>query len=145
MSILLNSTLSSFLKNETSISTIDLGMPLGKIIKNVSSSTFHKKDLSFYLSSTFIYEPILIKIYMNANIMNTQIFHLKRSLKVTKVHRILTLTQFFPYWMVRWCFSLQIVCISLSLTLHLVLFPPSFSYSLSISLSISLFCFMQCS
>ena len=28
------------------------------------------------LSSTFIYEPILIKNYMNANIMNTQIFNL---------------------------------------------------------------------
>ena len=26
------------------------------------------------LSNTFIYESILIKIYMNANIMNTQIF-----------------------------------------------------------------------
>ena len=28
------------------------------------------------LPNTFIYESILIKIYMRANIMNTQIFHL---------------------------------------------------------------------
>ena len=28
------------------------------------------------LPNTFIYESILIKIYMNTNIMNTQIFHL---------------------------------------------------------------------
>ena len=32
----------------------------------------------------------------------------------------------FPYWMFRWCFPLQIVCISLSLTLHLVLSYPLF-------------------
>ena len=57
-------------------------------IKNVSSSTSHKKtlklrnyetvrlrDFSFYL---FIYEPILIKNYMNANIMNMQIFYLNK-------------------------------------------------------------------
>ena len=30
------------------------------------------------LPNTFIYESILIKIYMNTNIMNTQIFHLKK-------------------------------------------------------------------
>ena len=29
-------------------------------------------------SNTFIYESILIKIYMNTNIMNTQIFHLNK-------------------------------------------------------------------
>ena len=49
-------------------------------IKNLSSSTSHKKnvklwDFSFYLSSTFIHEPILIKIYMNANIINAQTFN----------------------------------------------------------------------
>ena len=49
-------------------------------MKNISSYTSHQKtvklrDFSFYLSSTFIYEPILIKLYMNANIMNMQIFH----------------------------------------------------------------------
>ena len=57
-------------------------------IKNVSSSTSHKKTLklpncetlklrnfSFFLSSTFIYEPILIKICMNANIMKTHTFY----------------------------------------------------------------------
>ena len=53
-------------------------------IKNVSSSTSHKKNsvfTSFRLSlrefkkilpNTFIYESILIKIYMNTNIMNTK-------------------------------------------------------------------------
>ena len=53
-------------------------------IKNVSSSISHKqknsvfpkfRDLKKILTSTFIYEPILIQIYMNANIMKTQIFH----------------------------------------------------------------------
>ena len=49
------------------------------IIKNLNSSTSHKKicfyvfpllrDISFFLSSTFIYNPILMNIYMNANIM----------------------------------------------------------------------------
>ena len=57
-------------------------------IKNVSSSTSHKKTLSLspyvfpsfrdfekILPNIFIYESILIKIYMNTNVMNTQIFH----------------------------------------------------------------------
>ena len=57
-------------------------------IKNISSSTSHKKTLklanwqtlklqnfSFFLSSTFIYELILIKKIMNANIMKTHIFY----------------------------------------------------------------------
>ena len=57
-------------------------------IKNVSSSTTHKKTPALRLSvftslrefkkilpNTFIYESILIKIYMNTNIMNTQIFY----------------------------------------------------------------------
>ena len=73
------------------------------IFKNVSSSTSHKKTPSFrlyvfpslrpyvfpslrpslrdfkkILPDIFIYESILIKIYMNTNIMNTQIFHLKK-------------------------------------------------------------------
>ena len=56
------------------------------IIKNVSSSTSHKKTPSLRLSlrefkkilpNTFIYELILIKIYMITNIMNTQIFYKK--------------------------------------------------------------------
>ena len=37
--------------------------------------TLRLRDFSFYLSSIFIYDSILIKNYMNANIMNTQIFH----------------------------------------------------------------------
>ena len=58
-----------------------------RIIKNVSSSTSHKKTPSFrpslrdfikILPNTFIYESILIKIYMSTNIMNTQIFNLKK-------------------------------------------------------------------
>ena len=53
-------------------------------IKNVSYSTSHKKNPSLRLtlrefkksvSNTFIYVSILIKIYVNANIMNTQIFN----------------------------------------------------------------------
>ena len=40
----------------------------------------HKNSLNFSINptlpNTFIYELILIKNYMNANIMNTQIFHL---------------------------------------------------------------------
>ena len=53
------------------------------IIKNVSSSTSHKKlrlsiiclygNLKKKSSYHILYESILIKIYMNANIMNTQI------------------------------------------------------------------------
>jgi hypothetical protein len=59
--------------------------------KNVSSSTTHKKTPSFrlyvfpsfrefkkILPNTFIYESILIKIYMNTNIINQQIFHLNK-------------------------------------------------------------------
>ena len=49
-----------------------------KVIEGHKSSMikFLSKFLShfFLLPNTFIYEPILIKIYMNANIMNTQIF-----------------------------------------------------------------------
>ena len=62
------------------------------IIKNVSSSTSHKKlrlsvFMSFRLSlrefkkilpNTFIYESILIEIYMNTKLMNTQIFYLNK-------------------------------------------------------------------
>ena len=47
-----------------------------KVIKGHKSSS----NFSFNptLPNTFIYESILIKIYMNANIMNTQIFHLNK-------------------------------------------------------------------
>ena len=53
------------------------------IIKNVSSSTTHKKTPSFrdfkkILPNTFIYKSILIKIYMNTKIINTQIFYLNK-------------------------------------------------------------------
>ena len=63
-----------------------------EIFKNVSSSKYHKKtpslrpyvfpsfrlslrDFKKILPNTFIYESILIKLYMNTNVMNTQIFH----------------------------------------------------------------------
>jgi hypothetical protein len=51
------------------------------LFKNVSSSISHKKtpwlrDFSFFLSSIFVYEPILKKkLSMDANIIKTQIFH----------------------------------------------------------------------
>ena len=50
-------------------------------LKNVSSSTSHKKTPSLrefkkILPSTYIYEQILIKNCMNGEIMNTQIFPL---------------------------------------------------------------------
>ena len=32
-------------------------------------------DFSFFLSSTFVYEPILFKISMNADIVKTKFFH----------------------------------------------------------------------
>ena len=51
------------------------------LIKNVSSSISHEKTtglrdsgiLAFLISSTFVYQPILIKISMIANIMKTQL------------------------------------------------------------------------
>ena len=39
------------------------------------SGTPGLRDFSFFLSSAFVYEPILLKISMNANIVKTQIFH----------------------------------------------------------------------
>ena len=67
-----------------------------QIIKNVSSSTTHKKlRLSVFMSlrlyvfpsfrefkkilpNTFIYKSILIIIYMNTNIIKTKIFHINK-------------------------------------------------------------------
>ena len=40
-----------------------------------NSKTVRLRDFSFFLFSSFIYEPILIKISMNANIKETNIFH----------------------------------------------------------------------
>ena len=64
---------------------------LYEFIKNVNSSTTHKKTPSLRLyvfpsfrelkksfPNIFIYESILIKIYMYTNIMITQIFYLKK-------------------------------------------------------------------
>ena len=49
------------------------------------------RDFSFYLSSTFIYVLILIKIYMNANIINTRIFHNNNKFDLKGHWRSLTL------------------------------------------------------
>ena len=40
------------------------------------------RDFSFFLSGTFVYELILIKVSMNANIVKTQIFHKLMASKV---------------------------------------------------------------
>ena len=50
------------------------------IIKNASFSTCYKKTnilgvFKIIIPSTFIYKPILIKIYKNANIMKTQFYN----------------------------------------------------------------------
>ena len=42
-------------------------------LKNSGTPWF--RDFSFILSSTFVYEPIMLKISMNANIVKTQIFY----------------------------------------------------------------------
>ena len=44
-------------------------------IKNVTTKLLKLWDFSFFLSNTFIYEPILIKNAMNAYIMKKQIFY----------------------------------------------------------------------
>ena len=55
-------------------------LDITKIIKDVTSSTSHKKNpflrprIKKNLPSTFFYEPIFIKVYMNANIVKTQIY-----------------------------------------------------------------------
>ena len=74
-------------------------------INHVSSST-PKKTPSVRLSlrefkkkfpNTFIYESILIKIYMNANIMNTQIFYfLSMTSAVIEGHKRSLLCLFYP-------------------------------------------------
>ena len=47
------------------------------IIKNVFTSLcLSLREFTKSLPNTFIYESILIKIYVNANIMNTQVFQL---------------------------------------------------------------------
>ena len=58
--------------------------------KKVSSSKSHKKTSSLWelkksLPNTFIYESILMNIYVNANIMNTQIFHFIKSMTSTVI------------------------------------------------------------
>ena len=71
--------------------------------KNSETEILRLRDFSFHLSSTFIYELILIQIYMNANIMNSQIIQIIMTSKVTEghtVHPILGLTQTFPFWKV---------------------------------------------
>ena len=113
-----------------------------------NSETVRLRDFSFYLSSTFIYEPILIEIYMNAIIMNTQIFHLnKYDLKVIEGHKSSSKFSVNPTLALcdgplmlplsKLCGSLPLF---LSLTFHLVLSSPLL---LLLPLSISLFFSMQ--
>ena len=71
--------------------------------------------------------------------MNTQIFHFNMYDLKGHWRSILALTQPFPYWMVRWCFTPKL-CVFLFLSISILFsIPLSFSYSFSISL----FCSMQ--
>ena len=46
------------------------------------------RDFRFFLSSTYVYKPILINISMNANIIKTHILHkMKYDLKGIKGHK----------------------------------------------------------
>ena len=47
---------------------------ISDLIKNVSSSIDHKKTSFLRNFSTFIYKPILMKIYMNAKMKKTRIY-----------------------------------------------------------------------
>ena len=59
---------------------MDLKMSIYKFFYiSQKNSVFTSENLRKFLgTNTFIYESILIKIYMNTNIMNTQIFHFKK-------------------------------------------------------------------
>ena len=96
------------------------------------------------LPNTFIYESILIKIYMNTNIMNTPIFHLnKYDLKGHKSSSNFTVNPTLPLLdgpLILPSPNCLYLFLSLSISFSL---PLSFFYSLSISLSTSLFCSMQ--
>ena len=98
-----------------------------------------RRDFSFCLSSTFIFEPILINIYMNANIMNMQLINLnKMTSKVIegfKSSSNFSVNPTLPLLDGPLMFPLP-NCVDL--TLQLVLSSP-----LLLSLSISLFCSMQ--
>ena len=46
------------------------------LTKKLRDSVIHwLRDFIFFLSNTFVYEPILLKLSMNANIVEMQIFH----------------------------------------------------------------------
>jgi hypothetical protein len=71
---------------------------------NVSPSTTHKNTIFSsvlwefkILPNIFIYDLILIKICMNANIINKQIFHFQSMTKVIKVHKRSLLFQKFIF------------------------------------------------
>ena len=101
--------------------------------------TLSFRDLSFYLSSTLIYQPILIKMHMNAYLMNTQICYLnKYDLKGHKSSSVFSVNPTLPL-LDGPLMLLPPNCVDFSLTLHLVLSSPIFFYSLSISL----FCSMR--
>ena len=65
------------------------------VIKNVSSSISvipGLRDFSFFLSNTFVYEPILFRLSMNANIVKMQIFYwIKYDLRGHSRSQIMTL------------------------------------------------------
>ena len=99
------------------------------------------------LPNTFIYELILIKMYMNTNYMNTQIIHLnKYHLKGHWSHKCssnFTINPTLPLLdgpLILHSPNCVYLFLSLSISFSL---PLTFSYSLYISLSTSLFCFMQ--
>ena len=51
---------------------------LFKIINKTPSFCLSLREFKKILPNTFIYESILINIYMNTNIMNTQIFYFNK-------------------------------------------------------------------
>ena len=107
------------------------------------NQTAYLRSHFFLFPNTFIYESILIKKIISM------------TSKVIEGHKCssnFTLTQPFPYWMVHWCFLLQIMWISLFLSpkvpllLHLVQIYGRFcACFLSAILNlIQLFCFSRC-
>ena len=89
------------------------------LIKNVWSSTSHKKTLrlwNFEILADFDKKGIRT----SAIWIRKYFIFIRMTSNVIEGHKnlILALTQPFPYWMVRWCFHLYL---SLSLTLHIVL------------------------
>ena len=81
----------------------------------ILSLTLSKPRLTFLWTTFVLFFRFAFAFSWNQTILG----HTQISLKVTKVHPFLALTKPFPYWMVHWCFPLQIVWISLFLPLTL--------------------------